>query len=220
MTRSTQVTTPRYGFTLIEMLVVLAIIGVVLAITISGQRAFNSSTVLSNTAYDVALSVRQAQTYGVSGRVVPKQPSANYGYGIDVSSIPTNNYVLFADTFGTGCSIAASSIKNAPDTKIGDCIYTPNRDIIVHKFKINNNARITGMCVYKGLSTYCSTGSNNPSLSKVDITFVRPNPSAIIIANSERFNRVCIRLSAGDGNRYINVTQIGVISVKPSCTDL
>jgi len=91
MNYQTQIHTQR-GFTLIEMLVVLAIMGVVLAVTVGGQRAFNRSIVLSNTAYDVALSIRQAQTYGVSGRVAQGTLSATYGYGVDIQSFPTNKY--------------------------------------------------------------------------------------------------------------------------------
>ncbi len=226
----------QHGFTLIEMLVVLAIMGIVLAITINGQRAFDSSIVLSNTAYDVALSIRQAQTYGVSGRVALGTPSATYGYGVDVQSFPTNKYVLFADTNGTGCNATVSSIANAPDTKTGDCMYTSGADAKVQSIQINNSATISGACVYKNLSTYCSF-STNP-LSQVDISFARPEPGAIIIAKNTagvafkklgvniKFDHVCLRLSAGGSNRYIMVNQVGIISVistvsaKTSCKGL
>ncbi len=226
MNHQTQIPTQR-GFTLIEMLVVLAIMGVVLAVTVGGQRAFNRSIVLSNTAYDIALSIRQAQTYGVSGRVAQGTPSATYGYGVDIQSFPANKYVLFADTGGTGCNATVSSIANAPDTKTGDCMYTsgtvPGADVKVQSVQINNNVSISGVCVYKGaLYIYCSSGTN--PLLQVDISFVRPEPGAIIIAQNAlgtyknlnvnmRFDKVCLKLSAGGSNRYIVVNQVGIISV-------
>ncbi len=228
----------QYGFTLIEMLVVLAIIGVILSVTINGQRSFDSSVVLSNTTYDIALSIRQAQIYGVSGRITQGTQNSTYGYGVDIQSFPTDKYVLFADTNGTGCSSTVSSIKNAPDTKTGDCMYTSGADTNIQSFTINNRISISGACVYKNknMSTYCSFGTN--PLSQVDISFTRPDPGAIIIVRKAaggaitsgnkivRFNHVCLRLSSGKGNRYIMVNQIGIISVisnsvaKDSCPGL
>lgn len=248
MNRKTLVFSQR-GFTLIEMLVVLAIMGVILSVTVNGQRAFDSSVVLSNTAYDVALSIRQAQTYGVSGRVAKgKQTTSTYGYGVDVQSFPTDKYVLFADTYPHtntnpnrnifNCHTAVSSLISAPDTKTGDCMYTKGADVKIQSIAINNRVSISGACVYKNknLSTYCSFGTN--PLAQVDISFTRPDPGAIIIArkatggaftngnNILRFNHVCIRLSSGKGNRYIMVNQVGIISVisnlaaKDSCPGL
>ena len=58
----------RAGFTLIEMLVVVAIITVVTAVMFSNQSNFSSSVLLANTTYDVALSARDAETYGLGTR--------------------------------------------------------------------------------------------------------------------------------------------------------
>lgn len=215
------------GFTLVEMLVVLAIMGVVLAVTITGQRSFDGSIVLSNTAYDIALSIRQAQTYGVSGRIAQGTSSATYGYGIDVQSLPTDKYVLFADTHGTGCNATISSITSAPDTKTGDCTYTSGSDIKVQSVQINNSVTISGACVYKNIYAYCSFGTTAPSqlLSQVDISFARPEPGAIIYAKNAagvvfknagsniKFDHACLRLSAGGSDRYVMVNQVGIISV-------
>jgi len=99
----------------------------------------------------------------------------------------------------------------------------PGADVKVQSVQINNNVSISGVCVYKGaLYTYCSSGTN--PLLQVDISFVRPEPGAIIIAQNAlgtyknlnvnmRFDKVCLKLSAGGSNRYIVVNQVGIISV-------
>src|ERR1043166_8621201 len=85
------------GFTLIEMLMVLAIIVIITTIALSGQTLFNSSVVLTNTAYDVALSLRQTETFGIASRVF--NGVANAGYGIEFSKATPASYVSYADVY-------------------------------------------------------------------------------------------------------------------------
>ena len=90
---------PLRGFTLIEMLVVLAIIVVISAIVFTGENNFNRSFFITNTVYDVALTLRQAQTYGLSSQAYGA--TQNAGYGIYISNESPSTYVMFADVGGT-----------------------------------------------------------------------------------------------------------------------
>ena len=47
------------GFTLIEMIIVIAIIGIITLVVIVSQGSFNKSLILSNAAYDLALALRR-----------------------------------------------------------------------------------------------------------------------------------------------------------------
>ncbi len=54
------------GFSLIELIVVTGIFTVITAVVLANNAQFNNSVLLGNAAYDIALSVRQAQVYGLS----------------------------------------------------------------------------------------------------------------------------------------------------------
>ncbi len=52
------------GFTLIELLLVIAIFGIMSSVAIFNFRGFSGNSLVDNLAYDVALSIREAQTAG------------------------------------------------------------------------------------------------------------------------------------------------------------
>src|SRR3989344_8294101 len=72
------------GFTLIELLVVTAIIVVVSGVVLANQNRFGGQVLLQNFAYDVALSIRQAQVYGLAVARAGSGGTATFGtsYGI------------------------------------------------------------------------------------------------------------------------------------------
>src|SRR3990167_11377146 len=56
------------GFTLVELIVVSAIILLITGFVMFQQAKFNSATLMRSLTYSVALSMRQAQVYGTSVR--------------------------------------------------------------------------------------------------------------------------------------------------------
>ena len=56
------------GFTLIEMMVSVGIFALITTLIMVSGRSFGGSVLLTNLAYDVALSVRRAQTFGINVR--------------------------------------------------------------------------------------------------------------------------------------------------------
>ncbi len=201
------------GFTLIEMLIVLAIIGVVTGVVVTGQHSFERSVILTNTAYDIALSIREAQAYGFSGKSATNAPAddGNYAYGIDFKMIKpyTRSYTLFADNGGASFSchkqlkISGSSII-PPDQKAGDCYFSQiSGDTVVNNFAINNGITISSVCVSLGASTTCG------SSGQFDISFTRPN-SVYVRFNTHIGNTACIKVSrSGTSSRYILVRGYG-----------
>ena len=211
------------GFSLVEMMVVLAIISVVTSIALIGQGDFNRSILLTDTADTVALSLREMQTYGLSSRKF--NAIQNAGYGAYMSSASTGSYVLFADTvdadsvdrntYATNCLFGGTG---TPESKPGDCIYTAGSDGIVQTYKFSRGFRISKFCGLNGATKYCSTDASLP-LTEMNVVFLRSNTESAVLAKRNGVWTVLtsaeIYLQSYDGSstKGICVSRVGQISV-------
>ncbi len=218
------------GFSLVEMMVVLAIISVVTSIALLGQGEFNRSILLTDTAYTVALSLREMQTYGLSSRKF--NAIQNAGYGAYVSATTPGSYVLFADTVDGDTSVDRNTYASSclfggtgtPESKPGDCIYSfgnPNpslNDGIVQTYVFTRGFRISSFCGKNGATKYCSTDGTTP-LTEMNIVFLRSNTETAVLAKR---NGVWTPLTSaelylqsydGSGTKGICVSRVGQISV-------
>jgi prepilin-type N-terminal cleavage/methylation domain-containing protein len=143
------------GFTLVEVIVVIAIFTVLTGVVFANYKGFTGGTVLSNAAYSVALSIRQAQVYGIS----VKGQNAGFGhrYGVTARNSLGNSVVVFVDT----------NNNNAYDT--GEQIETIN---------MLQGLTVSNFCVTLTGGTDCKTGAS-PLITYVDIMFRRPDPDAL-----------------------------------------
>ena len=91
------------GFTVIELVISVAIFVFMTALMIAKYSNFDQSVLLTDVAYDTALTIRTAQAYGTSvkgaGTTVVSFQNA-YGVHFDTGS-PTQ-MILYADTNGNG----------------------------------------------------------------------------------------------------------------------
>ncbi|MDO8742635.1 MAG: type II secretion system protein [bacterium] len=197
------------GFTLVELLVVTAIIMVITAITMNSQTSFNKSLILANTAYDIALTFRSAETYGISSRVV--NGNTNVGYGIHIQTAPNHIFTLFADTDPSpNCHGLPSGGAGAPNAVPGDCMYTPSQDEKIQEYNIGNSIYMTNFCVYESGSWSCASDG----LTTLDIVFARPNPDPFINVTG---SRACVALaSTQGGSRSVWVEASGAITANAS----
>lgn len=214
---------PVRGFSLVEMLVVLSIIAIVTTIALLGQTTFNRSLYLTDTAYSVALSIREMQTLGLSSRVFGTGVSTvqNAGYGAALSTANLGQYTLFADTARTiapptNCDVGTSG---QPDAKPGDCIYTANSDGIVETYKFGRGFTIQKFCGKSGSTSYCSVGTPS-TITDLSIVFLRNSTETMAegkvggtVWTPMTSAEIYIQSPDGLGVRAICISQVGQISV-------
>ena len=211
------------GFTLIELMVVLAIIVVISTVILSSQSSFNRTLILSNTAYDIALTLRSAQTYGLSSRAVGT--TVNAGYGINFQKSTLDSFTLFADSYPGPSAISVChpiTDISTPDALPGNCSYESSQGEKILDYKLGNGITVSDFCALAfGAWSCASTGA----LTSLDIVFARPNPDAFISVNgvySSMFpvTKVCIAVTSPqhDTWRYITVTASGqIVANATSC---
>lgn len=213
--------TMQAGVTLIEMLVVVAIIALVSSVLLFNYSDFTTNVSVRNLSQEIALTVRKAQTYATSVRTIDgttMDSSTFPGYGISFAttnpsgdSLPgPHRFVLFADTdaIRTSTSIyntdADAGCGNASVGNGNECLET---------FTISTADRIESICN----GTICYDSSKD---AKIDITFRRPSPDAIICLstggtpNCNISYAVINLVSAKNLRRSVEIWNTGQISVK------
>ena len=200
------------GFTLIELMVVLAIITVIASVVFTSQGSFNKTLVLENTAYDIALTLRSAQSRGLGSRALIDAAgnlvSERSGYGLHLIQSTPASFTFFADTFpDVSC--------DTPDCRPGDHVYTAGSDSLLKTYLLGNGITIGNFCAFINGSWECSA---NGSITALDIVFMRPNPNPFMSADgaySPLFpvTKACITvISPQGGSKFISVASSGQIS--------
>ncbi len=185
------------GFTLIELVVVVTIMLIMTTVVIFNYNSFNESMLLNNFAYDMSLTIRQAQVYGVAVKETPGTSIANqidvnshnnnfsYAYGVHFSSVSDSNtsFNLFVDS-GDGNGGMADGFFQSTES--------------LQSYTFQKGIKIRELCITTGANgTTCSSaigtaGTNAGSaVSNLDITFLRPNPDAIIHATDNYGFLIC-----------------------------
>ena len=192
--QSTSLQLPRArqaGFTIIELLAVTAIMVVITTLVLSNNNKFNGTVLLQNVAYDIALSIREAQVYGISVQNFKGSFNAPYGMHFQVNGDSTSLYVLFADAVTTNGTYDAGEL--------------------VQSTTLSGNYRIYDLCVTP------PSAAEICGLTTLDITFVRPEPDAYIRSSAtvglNSSARIRVRSSSGAA-RDIIVGANGQISVQ------
>ncbi|HVU75497.1 MAG TPA: prepilin-type N-terminal cleavage/methylation domain-containing protein [Candidatus Paceibacterota bacterium] len=148
-------TRPTAGFTLIELIVVTGIIALISSLVLVNNNRFGGEVLLQNLSYDIALSIRQAQQYGISVQNFQGDFGAAYGMHFQLSPSSGNGvYVLFAD------AVNHNGLYDSGE--------------LVQSTTISQGYRVADLCVTPPSSAEVC------GLSTLDITFQRPEPDAYI----------------------------------------
>ncbi|MSU55594.1 MAG: prepilin-type N-terminal cleavage/methylation domain-containing protein [Candidatus Taylorbacteria bacterium] len=211
------------GFTLIELLTTIAIFTVITSIVFLNQKRFGNNILVSNLAYDVALSIRQAQVYGISVKrtsqaVVSTGFEKSYGVHFALSKA----FVLFVDLNDDGLydtssddgnkCLTAQTIPALPSDHYPECISVLSIDL---------GNFISDFCGLNNLATECS-GSSPSVISSLDILFHRPYPEPSRIVGTKVsgggtsiYSSANITVSTPERvTKTVNVSPTGQISVQ------
>jgi len=192
------------GFSMIELMVSIAIVVLVLTVTLTRQDSFNSAVLLRSEAFDLALAIREMQLGAVSA-----QGDGAGGYratqGVYFDIRPTGGdpqqYTLFRDS-----AIDGNNIYDGADS--GEALGLPGS--IDSRFEITEIEMI---------------GSTNSDPDTLSVVFRRPNFDAQFYENRSTeivdATAARIRLSVsgstgsvcGEDYREIEITATGQITV-------
>ena len=168
------------------------IIVVISGVVLSSNLRFGGAITLRNLAYEVALSVREAQIFGISVRRFGDD-IFTAGYGMHFRASSPTSYILFADAV----------------TQNG--LYDGSGEL-VESIAIGRGFEIADLCVVVGIETTETCG-----IAKLDILFQRPEPDAQIRYNDgaslNQRARVILVSPRGDSASVL-VEATGQISVQ------
>jgi prepilin-type N-terminal cleavage/methylation domain-containing protein len=185
------------GFTLVELLVSIGIFAFITALVMFRHNQFNGSILLTNLAYDIALTIRQAQSYGLNVRGAESNSGNQFssGFGVNFSMGNNKSFVFFSD-------------------RNGNKSYEPS-DTIISTYSIKKGNKIKSICAGSGPSNCTSPNGNGQN--GLDIIFVRPNPEAIIKKNGNAGNdyaEIVVESPDGVTTQKIVVRKTGQISIE------
>lgn len=191
------------GFTLIELMVAISIFVFMTAIIMAKYNSFYSGTIFNNLAYDVALTIRQAQTYGISVKVDISDDSTgsfDKAYGVHFNQVPAPDYSNVFLLYSYDKNLPVYSLKNQEK-----------------KYTLKQGAKFKQFCV--GSDSSCSISFSAGDI--LDIVFQRPNPEAIICRTTGgtmscgyKFARITLMAVDGATTKTVEVNSVGQISVK------
>ncbi len=191
--------TQNIGFTLTELIVVVAIATVLMTALVFQQSKWNDKLSVSTQTYEMGLMFRQAQVFGLGVREYMSGSGDKFGqgYGLHVDIGTTDRYIFFADR------------NNNQKFDSGEAIETK---------VFSKGVNINRICGYVSNSQTCSPSNG---LHKVSVVFVRPEPKAALFFQNNGGNQlnsfgppfdVYVRSANGSENS-IRVNTNGYISI-------
>ena len=203
------------GFTLIELMITLSIFVIITAVVLFSQRSFNSSIVLTNLSYDIALAVRQAQTFGIGGKSSGFTGNIKPTYGVHfetTGALGENKVIVFFADYN-GDKIL--SLQNEQTNSIASQTFCTS-DISPECIQKQNLTR--GNIIKK----ICDLAIPANCYSVLDIAFQRPNVEPIITVRNSTSDpspgilhsgmKITLGSSDGVSERYVTVGPLGNIN--------
>jgi len=185
------------GFTLYELLITLGVLTIIIGIVFFNQSKFKTDVEITNLAYRIALSIREAQMYSISVKQFGTDQNFNTPYGVHFNFNDSNSFILYADADNNGIynypgSDSGPPVETIPGEWSDMVCDTENGSECVEKVEIGRGNIIAGACgIWFGSETLqrcyrkgVPADGGEATFKIIDIRFVRPKPDAIFSAFS------------------------------------
>ena len=183
---------------------------IITTVILANQSQFNSTIFLSDLAYDVALTIRQAQVFGLTVKEFAGPPTSfDIGYGVFFDEGDASGYTFFSDKDRDHQYIPGN------DTTIQDFSFTQrNRLNLIDRFCATPpGVGAVEVCAYP-----IAGDSRTDEISELNIVFDRPDPDAIIRDENNVIEygsaRIVIISARTGAERQILIESTGQISVQ------
>lgn len=178
------------GFTLLELLVIMSVMLAVSSLVLMRHKEFRANILLRSIAYEVALTIRQAQVYGLGIKeyqgISDPLLAFQIGYGAHFETATPTTFILFADLDDDRTYVAAS-------------------DNIIQLLTLTGGNTIVDLCAGAGVNVGCGR-------TTLDIVYERPEPDAYISASQ---GTATIRIqSPNNEERVVSASITGQILVQ------
>lgn len=200
------------GFSIVELLVSVAIFAFLTAFLVSKYGNFNQSILLTNLAYDVAITLRNAQNYGINVKSAPDVVNnVNYseefklGYGVHFDThtgtpAPNTEMIFYADTNNSFS-------------------YNPGTDSLLGRYVLRNGSKVSSICTNDTGDSCPTSGTGvDGTVGDLDVVFIRPSPDANFGSNGSsinaKFAQITLQTPNGQTKKVVvrRTGQIGVIN--------
>lgn len=187
------------GFSLVEFIVIISIFAIMAGVALFNFGSFNSTVSLNNLAHDIALTIRQAQVYGISateGGDVNTISQVRGVYFPYLASNFDNRFVIFLDTDPLTNTASVVTYDAGVDVDL-DQVQITTQDFI-SDIAIGSDAQSASSCT-----------------SEVVIAFKRPDPQPLIFCGQTPggFARITIQSPNNSNQKFVEVWPTGQIAV-------
>ena len=177
------------GFSLLEVLISLAIIVIIVSVSLVRYEAFNSEVILRSQAYEVALSIREAQVQTVGALGEGGGFREEYGVYFDVTT--PDRYLFFIDNGGS------EPVMYDEGEEINPVLYLDTRYTISRICVNSCSAVVDDLSVYFIRPDFDAHFSSQTPLGTISDARIEIEPVS----------------GASSGNRAVVISQTGQISI-------
>jgi len=212
------------GLTLVELLVSMFIMVTITAVVVYNHKNFTDQLEITNLAYSIALSIREAQISGISVKTSSDETFQS-AFGVHFNIGQSSNFLGDDTKFLSFVDLDGNSMYNSGGFYPGfeNCGEPDDNEECTKVSEIGRGNFISRICYRgSGVNMTCL-----PSVKSVDITFLRPKPDAITrfrnsggedVPQDDKEAIICLESPQGR-KRSIHVLKTGQISVRrEACT--